>query len=111
MQLPSKMRFVAAQFEALLRDGLWRRNALQANRMARLLAELVSPVPGVTLTQPVDANAVFARLPRERIAALLAAGDPTVWDAAGLEVRWMCAFDTTEEDVREFATAVRSALA
>jgi threonine aldolase len=111
MQLPSKMRFVAAQFEALLKDGLWRRNALQANRMAKLLAELVAAVPGVTLTQAVDANAVFASLPRARFEALQAAGDPTIWNAAALEVRWMCAFDTTERDVREFAAEVRASLA
>ena len=111
MQLPSKMRFVAAQFEALLKDGLWRRNARQSNQMASLLAELVMLVPGVTLTQPVDANAVFARLPRAHFEALQAAGDPTVWNAAALEVRWMCAFDTTEDDVRKFADELRASLA
>jgi len=111
MQLPSKMRFVAAQFQALLRDGLWRRNALHANRMAKLLAELALAVPGVTLTQPVEANAVFARLPQARFASLTAAGDPTVWNAAALEVRWMCAFDTTEDDVRKFTAELRASLA
>jgi threonine aldolase len=111
MQLPSKMRFVAAQFVALLNDGLWRRNALQANQMAKLLAELVMVVPGVTLTQPVDANAVFARVPQAHFEALQAAGDPTVWNPAALEVRWMCAFDTTEGDVRKFAKELRASLA
>ena len=82
MQLPSKMRFMAAQFEALLRDGLWRRNALHANRMARRLAEGAATVPGVTITQPVDANAVFAVLPRERIAALQERRAFLVWDRA-----------------------------
>ena len=110
-QLPSKMRFVSAQFEALLRDGLWRRNALQANRMARRLAELVGVIPGVAITQPVDANAVFARLPRAGIAALQARRHCSVWDEATGEVRWMCAFDTTEQDVDAFAAEIRSALA
>ena len=95
MQLPSKMRFMAAQFEALLRDGLWRRNALHANRMARRLAEGAATVPGVTITQPVDANAVFAILPRERIAALQERRAFLVWDQPRAEVRWMCSFDTT----------------
>jgi threonine aldolase len=111
MQLASKMRFVAAQFEALLRDGLWRRNALHANRMARLLADLARTVPGVTITQPVEANAVFARLPRERIEPLQARRSFLLWDEASSEVRWMCAFDTTEEDVRAFAAEIRSILA
>jgi len=111
MQLPSKMRFVAAQFEALLRNGLWRRNAAHANRMARRLAERAAAVPGVTITQPVDANAVFARLPRERIASLQARRFFYVWDEAGAEVRWMCSFDTTEEDVEAFAVELRNALA
>ncbi len=111
MQLPSKMRFVAAQFEALLRDGLWRRNALHANRMARLLADLARAVPGVTITQPVDANAVFARLPAERIEALQARRRFLLWDEASSEVRWMCAFDTTEADVHAFAAEIRSTLA
>jgi threonine aldolase len=107
MQLPSKMRFMAAQFEVLLRDGLWRRNAAHANRMARRLADGAAAVPGVTITQPVDANAVFARLPRERIAALQARRFFYVWDDAGAEVRWMCSFDTTEEDVDRFVSEMR----
>jgi len=111
MQLPSKMRFVAAQFEALLTDGLWRRNALHANRMARLLADLLSAIPGVHLTQAVEANAVFVRLPEAPFAALEAGRDPCVWNAAAREVRWMCAFDTTEVEVRRLAAEVRTALA
>jgi threonine aldolase len=99
MQLPSKMRFVAAQFEALLRDGLWRRNAAHANRMAQSLAERVAAVPGVVITQPVDANAVFARVAGERFAALQSRQPRNVWDEPRAEMRWMCAFDTTNGDV------------
>ena len=109
-QLPSKMRFVAAQFEALLRDGLWRRNAAHANRMAQRLAEGAARVPGVTITQPVEANAVFARMPRERIAPLQARRSFLLWDAARAEVRWMCAFDTTPEDVDAFLAELRTVL-
>ncbi len=111
MQLPSKMRFMAAQFEALLRDGLWRQNARHANSMARRLAEGAAAVPGVTISQPVDANAVFARLPRGRIAALQARRFFYVWDEAGAEVRWMCSFDTTEEDVDTFVGEMHETLA
>jgi len=111
MQLPSKMRFMAAQFEALLADGLGLRNAAHANRMARRLAEGVAQVPGVTITQSVDANAVFARLPMDRIAALQARRQFLVWDASTAEVRWMCSFDTTEEDVDAFVSEIRDTLA
>ncbi len=110
-QLPSKMRYVAAQFEALLRDGLWRRNAAHANRMARRLARGAAEVPGITITQPVDANAVFARLPRGRIAPLQERRSFYIWDEAGSEVRWMCSFDTTEGDVDAFISEIRAVLA
>ena len=111
MQLPSKMRFVAAQFEALLQDGLWRRNALHANRMARRLAEGAATVPGVTITQPVEANAVFAVLPGDRIASLQERRAFLVWDQPRAEVRWMCSFDTTEQDVDSFVADMREVLA
>jgi threonine aldolase len=111
MQLPSKMRFLGAQFAALLADDLWRRNADKANRMARLLADLASQVPGVTITQPVEANAVFATVPREHLAALQERFFFYVWDEPRTEVRWMAAFDTTEEDVRAFARHLHAVLA
>jgi threonine aldolase len=111
MQLPSKMRFLGAQFAALLGDDLWRRNAEKANRMARLLADLAGQVPGVTITQPVEANAVFATVPRERLAALLEPFFFYVWDEPRTEVRWMASFDTTEEDVRAFARHLQAVLA
>lgn len=111
MQLPSKMRFLAAQFVALLTDGLWRRNAAQANRMARRLTEGVARIEGVELTQPVDANAVFARVPLDRLADLQARWHFLTWDEARNEVRLMCAFDTTEADVDGFVEELRLALA
>jgi threonine aldolase len=108
MQLASKMRFVSAQFEALLTDELWLRSARHANAMARRLADGVCGVPGVTITQPVEANAVFAILPPERIAPLQEKWFFHVWDDRRHEVRWMTAWDTTEEDVDGFVKAVRS---
>ncbi len=106
MQLASKMRFVAAQFEALLRDDLWRRNAAHANRMARLLAERVRGIEGVSIAYPVQANGVFAQLPAAAIAPLQRERSFYVWDADASVVRWMCAWDTTEADVESFASAV-----
>lgn len=107
MQLASKSRFIAAQFEALLTDGLWLRSARHANRMAQLLAREAAAVPGVVVAQAVQANEVFARLP------------PGVADAARREVpfyawddglvRWVCSFDTDESDVRRLVSALRGA--
>jgi threonine aldolase len=106
MQLASKMRFVAAQFDALLRDDLWRRNAAHANAMARRLAERLRDVDGVRIAYAVDANGVFAQIPRECVAALQAERRFYVWDEAQSIVRWMAAFDTTADDVDAFADAI-----
>ncbi len=89
LQLSSKLRFVAAQFSALLHDGLWRANATHANAMAQLLAEGATVVPGVELVHPVQANAVFARLPQRHIAALQQDWTFHVWDEEDNVVRWM----------------------
>lgn len=108
MQLASKMRFVACQLTALLSDDLWRRNAEHANRMARRLAEKAVLVPGVSLAHPVQANGVFALLPREVVAPLQERTFFYVWDETGPVARWMCSFDTTEGDVDDFVEALRS---
>lgn len=107
MQLASKMRFMAAQFIALLGGDLWQRNAGHANRMARLLAEQVRGIPGISLTLPVEANGVFARVPPAHIPALQERAYFYVWNPETSEVRWMTAWDTTEQDVSSFAAAVR----
>jgi threonine aldolase len=109
MQLSSKMRFLAAQFLALLEDDLWLRNARQANAMARRLAGAVAAVPGVEVRQPVESNAVFAALDPDWVARLQRDRHFHVWDEADSVVRWMTAFDTTEADVDEFAASVREA--
>ncbi|MGN6871973.1 MAG: threonine aldolase family protein, partial [Solirubrobacteraceae bacterium] len=110
MQLASKMRFLAAQFDALITDELWLRSARHANTMAARLAEAVGDVPGIQITRPVQANAVFAILPPAVIPVLQRDYPFYVWDESAGEVRWMCSWDTTEEDVESFATAVRDAL-
>jgi threonine aldolase len=110
MQLASKMRFLAAQFEALLRDELWRESAVHANAMASRLAAAVAGLDGLRITRPVQANAVFAVLPAAARRKLLEQFDFYVWDEAADEVRWMCSWDTTEEDVDAFAAAVEECL-
>jgi threonine aldolase len=110
MQLASKMRFISAQLLALLTDDLWLRNAQHANAMAQMLAAGVSDIPGVTITQPVQANAVFAALPHEAIARAQQAYRFYVWDHTKDEVRWMCAWDTTPEDVQAFVDALHVAV-
>jgi threonine aldolase len=114
MQLASKMRFISAQFEALLGGDLWLRSARHANEMAARLAAAVEATDGVELVHPVEANGVFARLERRAIDRLLAElpGEPPfyVWDEAADVVRWMCAWDTTPEDVDGFAAAVAAAV-
>ncbi|MFN8651007.1 MAG: low specificity L-threonine aldolase [Gemmatimonadales bacterium] len=110
MQLASKMRFLSAQFIALLGGDLWRRNAEHANRMARLLADRIRHVSGVTMTQPVQANGVFARVPPAHIPALQERAFFYVWNPVTSEVRWMMSWDTTEEDVEQFARALREVL-
>jgi threonine aldolase len=108
MQLGSKMRFIAAQFDALLTDDLWLRSARHANRMATILGDELSSIQGIALTQVVQANEVFAIFPREHIAPLQKEFDFQVWDEARTEVRLVASFDTTEDDVRTFAKHVRA---
>jgi threonine aldolase len=109
-QLSSKMRYCSAQFVALLEGDLWMRNAEHANRMAALLAERVASIPGVRITQPTDANEVFAVLPPEAIEPLQREFDFYVWDERTGEVRWVASWDTTEEDVARFAVGIERVL-
>jgi threonine aldolase len=111
MQLASKMRFVSAQLLALLSDGLWLRNASHANDMAALLESRVRDVPGVTVVRPRQANAVFAILPPAVTERLQQQFRFYTWDQATGEVRWMCSWDTTEDDVERFSAAVATELA
>jgi threonine aldolase len=107
MQLASKMRFIGVQFEVLFGTDLWLRSATHANAMARRLADAVADVPGVQLTRLPEANSVYALLPPEVTARLQEQVFFYVWDHTTGEVRWVCAFDTTEQDIDDFADAVR----
>jgi threonine aldolase len=110
LQLASKMRFLAAQFDALLTDDLWLRCATQANSMAAQLAKALDGVPNLTITRPVQTNAVFAMLPATATEELQAEFPFYVWDDGTGEVRWMCSWDTTEDDVDDFSSAIRALL-
>ena len=107
MQLASKMRFLSAQFEALFKDDLWLSNARHSNRMAQLLKRELSKIPQVTIVYKVEANGVFAQIPRRAIAKLLKRYFFYIWNEEQSIVRWMCSWDTTEEDVKQFADFVR----
>lgn len=111
MQLGSKMRFISAQLIALYEGDLWKRSASHANAMAQRLRAGVEDIDGVKITQPTQSNAVFAKLPSaaaDRVREDFRFYD---WDEATGEVRWMCGFDTTEEDVDRFAAAIRAEVA
>lgn len=111
MQLASKMRFVSAQLLALYGGDLWHRNASHANAMAARLREELSSVEGVHFTQPTQSNAVFATLPAgvaDRVRERFRFYD---WDESIGEVRWMCSFDTSEQDVEAFVACIREEIA
>ena len=106
MQLASKMRFISAQFIALLEGDLWLRGARQANAQAALLRTLVEDVPGLRITQPTQANAVFAILPPAIEDAVRRIAEFQTWNSVTGEVRWMCSHETTDATVRGFAAAL-----
>jgi len=106
-QLASKMRFLAAQFEALLDGELWLHNASRANAMALRLAEGIAGVPNVKMWQPVESNAVFVSLDPGHIERLQRDWHFYVWDPAAHVVRWMTAFNTTEADVDAFVADIK----
>jgi threonine aldolase len=109
-QLYSKMRFVAAQFEAFFDHDLWREIAGNANKMAQLLAQKLSETDAVKIVQKVEANAVFAAIDPQLKENLLKEYFFYEWDEARNEVRWMCSWDTTEDDVTRFVETIKTIL-
>lgn len=102
MQLFSKMRFVGTQFITYFRNDLWKETATHANRMAKILEKEISGIPGVRITQKVEANGVFAVIPSKIIEPLKEKYFFYTWDEIRSEVRWMTSFDTTEEEIHDF---------
>jgi threonine aldolase len=109
-QLSSKMRFLGAQFSALLADDLWLANAAHANAMAARLAAGLADIPGVDIAYPVQSDVVFARLNPGYIAELQRDWTFHVWDESTSMVRWMTAFDTKESDVDAFLSDIAAAV-
>ncbi|MCC7318564.1 MAG: low specificity L-threonine aldolase [Bacteroidales bacterium] len=107
MQLASKMRFIIVQFLAYLENDLWKRNANNANTMAQLLAKEIAQVEGFKLSREVEANGVFAIVPKHLIEPLQKAYFFHVWNENTNEVRLMCSFDTTVDDVNGFVATAR----
>lgn len=107
MQLHSKMRFISAQFEALLSNDLWKRNARHSNDMAKYFEQQLRTVKGVSITQSVDANGIFAQFPKKMIEELQKHTFFYVWNDKTSEVRLMCAFDTCREDIDNFISKLK----
>nr|MBC8246018.1 threonine aldolase [Deltaproteobacteria bacterium] len=110
MQLASKMRFISVQFDALLSNDLWRKNAAHANRMAERLSREVEKLPGIQITQPVEANGIFVKVPQDKIPVMQSERFFYVWNEENSEVRWMTSFDTTEEDILSFVDFLKKNL-
>lgn len=110
MQLASKMRFISAQFNSYLSNNLWYKNARHANNMARLLAKEAGKIPGIEITQPVEANGVFAQVPPEIIPELQKSFKFYVWEPEKSVVRWMTSFDTKEEDIQALVKKIKELL-
>jgi threonine aldolase len=108
MQLHSKGRFIGAQFEALLSNDLWKRSATHANTMAQKLAAGLKNITGINITQSVDANSIFAVMPASIIPILQEEHFFYVWNERTNEVRLMCSFDTTEDEINNFLKKIRS---
>jgi len=110
MQLASKMRFISAQLLALLEGDLWKHNAHHANTMANRLRNALENTPGVQFTHPTQANGLFVILPSGVADELRKNFRFYDWNPQTGEVRWMCAWDTHEDDIDAFAAAVKEAV-
>ena len=110
MQLTSKMRFISAQFIAMLSNDLWLKNATHANKMAKILEKELRKIPEVKITQEVETNAVFAILPKELIPKIQEKYFFYVWNEETSEARFMTSFDTAEEDIIGFVKAIKETM-
>jgi threonine aldolase len=110
MQLASKMRYLSAQFEGLFKNDLWLQNARHSNRMAQLLKRELGKISQVKIAYKVEANGVFAVVPRRAIARIRKRYFFYMWNEQQSMVRWMCSWDTTEADVKQFVEYVRASV-
>lgn len=107
LQLPSKMRFLAAQFYAFFKDDLWRDIAAHSNQMAQALAERLTEFPEVEVMQEVQTNMIFVRIPKPWTKPLKKQAFFYVFDEHEWIMRWMTSFDTQEEDLQAFVDAIK----
>lgn len=110
MQLYSKMRFVGVQFIAYFENDLWKNTAAHANKMAKLLEKEVAKIPEIKIIEPVEANGIFAAVPKRIIEPLQRKFFFYIWNEQRSEVRWMCSFDTTEQEIHDFVALIRKLL-
>ncbi len=106
-QLPSKARFISAPFCAYLENNLWHEIAEHSLKMAHYLFENVQNIPGLEVTQPVQSNAVFAKIPKHWVAPLKKERFFYVWDEKTFECRWMTSWDTEKEDIDSFTAQLK----
>ncbi len=111
MQLASKLRYISAQFIALLEDDLWLKNAVQANKMAVYLAERVSQIPGISILRPVETNGVFVSMPCEAAERLIKEYYFYHMGTSNQEIRWLVPYDTTKDDIDAFVGAIEKSMA
>jgi len=109
-QLPSKMRFVSAQYLALLEDDLWLKLAGHANAMARDLHSRLADISSLRIELPPAVNSLFPTLSPDAKRDLQQWSFFWDWDVTADLVRWMTAWDTTPEDVQMFAAGIRERL-
>ena len=107
LQLCSKMRFLAVQFEAYFKGELWKRNAKHSNKMAQLLYDKIKDFPFLKVIYPVQVNGVFVQLPRKIWTELQKHYFFYDWDLNNNVVRWLCSFDTTEKDIEIFVEKLK----
>ena len=110
IRLASKMRYISAQFDEYLSNDLWRQSALHSNEMAKILGQEVAKIPQIKITQQIQANGVFAIVPQKIIVELQKEYFFYMWNEETSEVRWMCSFDTTEEDIQKFVNKIKQLL-
>ncbi len=110
LQLSSKMRFISAQFVEYFKNNLWIQNALHSNEMAQILKSELQKFSELEITEEVSANVVFVKVPRFLIEPLQKKFPFYVWDENLNECRWMCSFDTSPDDVKDFTKEISKLL-
>jgi len=110
MQLASKMRYISVQYIAYFENDLWKRNATHANSMAQILAEKLEAINSIRITQPVEANGVFAIIPKESAEKVSRSYFFYPWNELISEYRLMTSWDTTEEDIENLVSLLRKYL-